>query len=140
MSAAFCQYNVPNLSGHECDINRPRILSADSLSAPTNNLSRRSAYAAAYLERLALALASPHSENERHADVWQVHVVLANVNHQLVHEGGSDVQSVSSDIVIAASVTMCKILKQQRRQRVNSTDCWNPIGFRWSRTIVKKGG
>ena len=62
-------------------------------------LARPWAHHVPYLERLSLALASPHSENERHADVWQVHEVLADVNHQLVHEGGSNVEPIRSDIV-----------------------------------------
>mmetsp|Transcript_19213 Transcript_19213/g.62568 ORF Transcript_19213/g.62568 Transcript_19213/m.62568 type:complete len:346 (-) Transcript_19213:309-1346(-) len=51
------------------------------------------------LERLTLALAAPHAEDERDLDLRQVEEVLHNVQHHLVHEGGRDVEAVGVDVV-----------------------------------------
>mmetsp|Transcript_33755 Transcript_33755/g.95506 ORF Transcript_33755/g.95506 Transcript_33755/m.95506 type:complete len:252 (+) Transcript_33755:323-1078(+) len=46
------------------------------------------------LEGLALALATPDTQDQWHLDLGQVHEVLANVNSHLVEEGRGDVEAI----------------------------------------------
>lgn len=55
-----------------------------------------------YLKGFALALATPNAENEGHFDVGKIHEVLAEMHHQLVHEGGGYVVPLCCDVAQAA--------------------------------------
>lgn len=46
------------------------------------------------LEGLALALATPDAENQRHLDLRQVHEVLGDVDGELVQERRADVVAI----------------------------------------------
>jgi hypothetical protein len=56
--------------------------------------SRETADRQAYLEGLALALATPDAENQRDLDLRQVHEVLGHVDGELVQERWADVEAV----------------------------------------------
>uniref|UniRef100_A0A8R7Q3E2 Uncharacterized protein n=1 Tax=Triticum urartu TaxID=4572 RepID=A0A8R7Q3E2_TRIUA len=58
------------------------------------------------LERLALSLASPDTQDERDLDVGECHEVLGEVDDELVHERRGDVQPVHGvvEVVLAQGV------------------------------------
>eukprot|EP00955_Chlamydomonas_euryale_P073524 361767-Chlamydomonas_euryale.AAC.14 len=63
------------------------------------------------LEGLALALATPDAQDERHLDLGQVHEVLGNMDGHLVQEGRRDIEAICNVVERAAS--LCKRSKQQ---------------------------
>ena len=58
------------------------------------------------LERLTLTLTTPDTENERHLDLRQVHVVLGDVHDALVHERRRNVEVLRGDVVVLGVVLL----------------------------------
>uniref|UniRef100_A0A8R7U5A8 Uncharacterized protein n=1 Tax=Triticum urartu TaxID=4572 RepID=A0A8R7U5A8_TRIUA len=62
------------------------------------------------LERLALSLASPDTQDERDLDVGECHEVLGEVDDELVHERRGDVQPVHGVVEVVLAQALADVL------------------------------